>query len=179
MLPPRRHEVTWPDLSRRKAIFAGLTGLLFFPFSRRSGDLDKNFRKEVIRPPGSVAEPEFLERCIKCDQCLRVCPTNVLQPAMFEPGLEGIWTPIMNMRMGYCELNCVLCGQVCPTGAIQSISISQKLGTAPGSAGARLSSGGDGLLRPGTLSPLGNGYPLRGLRGSLSDIPEGHLLAQG
>ena len=129
VLPPRRHEVTWPDLSRRKAIFAGLTGLLFFPFSRRSGDLDKNFRKEVIRPPGSVAEPEFLERCIKCDQCLRVCPTNVLQPAMFEPGLEGIWTPIMNMRMGYCELNCVLCGQVCPTGAIQSISISQKLGT--------------------------------------------------
>ena len=35
----------------------------------------------VIRPPGSVAEDEFLRRCIKCDQCIRVCPTNVLQPA--------------------------------------------------------------------------------------------------
>ena len=81
-----------------------------------------------MRPPGAVAEPEFLERCTKCDQCLRVCPTNVLQPAMFEAGLEGVWTPIMNMKMGYCELNCTLCGQVCPTGAIQKITIPQKLG---------------------------------------------------
>ena len=128
MLPPPSHEVTLPDLNRRRAIFAGLTGLLFFPFSRSSGDLTKNFKKEVMRPPGAVAEPEFLERCIKCDQCMRVCPTNVLQPAMFEAGIEGIWTPIMNMKMGYCELNCTLCGQVCPTGAIQKISIAQKLG---------------------------------------------------
>ncbi|MDP6779106.1 MAG: 4Fe-4S dicluster domain-containing protein [Candidatus Latescibacteria bacterium] len=127
-LPPPAHEVTYPDIARRKAIFAGLTGLLFFSLSRRSGDLTKNFKKEVIRPPGSVAEPDFLERCIKCDQCIRVCPTNVLQPAMFESGVEGVWTPIMNMKMGYCELNCTLCGQVCPTGAIQKIGIPQKLG---------------------------------------------------
>ncbi|MBT7595165.1 MAG: 4Fe-4S dicluster domain-containing protein [Gemmatimonadetes bacterium] len=125
---PLKHEVAWPDLSRRRAVFAGLLGVFMYPFARRSGDLDKNFAKEVIRPPGSVAEPEFLERCIKCDQCIRVCPTNVLQPAMLESGIEGVWTPVMNMRMGYCELNCTLCGQVCPTGAIQKISIEQKLG---------------------------------------------------
>jgi len=128
MLPAPSHEVTLPDLNRRHAIFAGLTGFLFFPLARSSGDLTKNFKKEVIRPPGAVAEPEILERCIKCDQCIRVCPTNVLQPAMLEAVIEGIWTPIMNMRIGYCELNCTLCGQVCPTGAIQKISISQKLG---------------------------------------------------
>ena len=128
MLPPVSHEVTYPDLNRRHAIFAGLTGLFFFAFSRRTGALTENFKKDLIRPPGSVAEPGFLERCIKCDQCIRVCPTNVLQPAMFEGGVEGIWTPVMNMRMGYCELNCTLCGQVCPTGAIQKISIAQKLG---------------------------------------------------
>ena len=126
--PPRQHEVTYPDVDRRHVIFATLTGLLFFPFSRRSGDLDENFKKEVVRPPGSVAETAFLERCIKCDQCIRVCPTNVLQPTLLESGLEGVWTPVMNMRMGYCELNCTLCGQVCPTGAIQKISIPQKLG---------------------------------------------------
>jgi polyferredoxin/formate hydrogenlyase subunit 6/NADH:ubiquinone oxidoreductase subunit I len=130
-LPPLAHEVSWPDAGRRRVLFAGLTGVLFFPFARRSGDVDDNFAKEVIRPPASVAEPGFLERCLKCDQCLRVCPTNVLQPAMLEAGLEGIWTPIMNMRLGYCELNCTLCGQVCPTGAIQRISIAQKLGLGP------------------------------------------------
>ena len=120
--------MVYPDLGRRRVIFAGLSGLFFYLFARRSGDLDRNFRKEVVRPPGSVAEAEFLERCIKCDQCIRVCPTNVLQPALFESGVEGIWTPIMNMRMGYCELNCILCGQVCPTGAIQRIGLPQKLG---------------------------------------------------
>jgi len=128
MLPSPVREVTLPDLNRRRVIFAGLTGLLFFPFSRTSGDLTKNFKKEVMRPPGAVAEPEFLARCTKCDQCIRVCPTNVLQPALMEAGLEGIWTPVMNMKTGYCELNCTLCGQVCPTGAIQKIAIPQKLG---------------------------------------------------
>jgi len=128
LLPPLDHEVALPYLNRRRAVLAGITGLPFFPFSRSSGDLTKNFKKEVMRTSGAVAEPEFLERCTKCDQCLRVCPTNVLQPAMFEAGLEGVWTPIMNMKMGYCELNCTLCGQVCPTGAIQKITIPQKLG---------------------------------------------------
>jgi len=128
MLPPSSHEKAMPDLGRRRVIFAGVTGLLFFSFSRASGEISKNFRKEVMRPPGSIAETEFLKRCVKCGQCMRVCPTNVLQPAGFEAGVEGIWTPVMNMRMGYCELNCTLCGQVCPTGAIQKISIAQKLG---------------------------------------------------
>ncbi|MBM3215396.1 4Fe-4S dicluster domain-containing protein [Candidatus Poribacteria bacterium] len=127
-LPDRSGEVTNPDVARRRLLFAGVAGLLFFPFARRSGATTKDFDKQVIRPPGSVAESLFLERCIKCDQCLRVCPTNTLQPALFEAGVEGIWTPILNMRMGYCELNCTLCGQVCPTGAIQRISIPQKLG---------------------------------------------------
>jgi formate hydrogenlyase subunit 6/NADH:ubiquinone oxidoreductase subunit I len=85
----------------------------------------------LIRPPGSVNEDEFLRRCIKCDQCIRVCPTNVLQPSLFEGGLEGLWTPIMISKMGWCELNCTLCSQVCPTGAIREISIAEKLGVGP------------------------------------------------
>ena len=99
--------------------------------ARLSGGVRKNFSKKVIRPPGSVAEDEFLQRCIKCDQCIRVCPTNVLQPALFEAGVEGLWTPIMISKMGWCELNCTLCSQVCPTGAIREISIAEKLGAGP------------------------------------------------
>ena len=99
--------------------------------ARLSGGVRKNFQRGVIRPPGSVAEDEFLRRCIKCDQCIRVCPTNVLQPALFEAGVEGLWTPIMISKMGWCELNCTLCSQVCPTGAIREISIAEKLGVGP------------------------------------------------
>ncbi len=126
--PDRGGEIPGPVAERRGLALAALSGFLFYAFGRTSGDTSENFKPEVIRPPGSVPEDEFLARCIKCDQCIRVCPTNVLQPAALEAGIEGLWTPIMNMRMGYCELNCTLCGQVCPTGAIQKISIDQKLG---------------------------------------------------
>lgn len=127
-MPSTAHEVTNPDVSRRRLIYAGIVGLLFYPFARLSGRVTKNYSPDAVRPPGSLAEPEFLERCIKCDQCVKVCPTNVLQPAIFETGLEGFWTPVMDHKVGYCELNCTLCGQVCPTGAIQKISIEEKLG---------------------------------------------------
>jgi polyferredoxin/ferredoxin len=127
-LPMRDHEVAGPDLPRRKVVFSAVSGLLFFPFVRTSGASTRNFSNSVIRPPGSVEELEFLDRCIKCDQCIRVCPTNVLQPAMFESGLEGLWTPLLNFRMGHCQLHCTACGHVCPTGAIQPISVPEKLG---------------------------------------------------
>jgi ferredoxin len=85
----------------------------------------------VIRPPGSLTEEEFLGRCIKCAACMRVCPTNVLQPALLEAGLEGLWTPLLVNRIGWCEQYCVACGQACPTGAIRRISVAEKAGQPP------------------------------------------------
>ena len=74
--------VAAPDFSRRRLVFSGLAGLLAFPLLRNNGlATDENFSPAMIRPPGSVAEPEFLAKCIKCDQCINACPTNVLQPA--------------------------------------------------------------------------------------------------
>ena len=130
-LPKLEREITAPVVPARRAFLGTLIGLGFYAFARTSGASDRNYDKKVIRPPGSVEEKDFLDRCIKCDQCIRVCPTNVLQPAVLESGLEGFWTPILNMKLGFCEVNCTLCGQVCPTGAIQRISIEEKTGTGP------------------------------------------------
>jgi formate hydrogenlyase subunit 6/NADH:ubiquinone oxidoreductase subunit I len=47
---------------------------------------------------------------------------------MTEAGIEGFWTPVMHFGSGFCEVNCVLCGEVCPTGAIDAITLNQKLG---------------------------------------------------
>jgi formate hydrogenlyase subunit 6/NADH:ubiquinone oxidoreductase subunit I len=58
---------------------------------------------------------------------MKVCPTNAIQPALTEAGPEGIWTPMLNMKVGYCEYYCSLCTQVCPTGAIQELTIEEKL----------------------------------------------------
>lgn len=119
------------DISRRRLVETGIASIIFFPMMKSSLTGERESAPQLIRPPGSLDEKDFLRRCIKCSECMRVCPTNVLQPALFESGLEGLWTPILINKIGYCEHNCTLCGQVCPTGAIRKISIEEKLGKKP------------------------------------------------
>lgn len=88
----------------------------------------------LIRPPGSRAENEFLAACVRCGKCMKVCPTNGLQPALGEGGLEALGTPILVPRIGPCAEHCQACGQVCPTRAIEPFTGEEKphlyLGTA-------------------------------------------------
>lgn len=46
-----------------------------------------------FRPPGALAEHEFLGRCVRCAECLQVCIGNALQPSLLEGGIDGIFTP--------------------------------------------------------------------------------------
>ncbi len=121
-----------PDVPRRRWLFAAAAGVMAYPFLRLSKAVNaRGFDEKAIRPPGTVAELEFMERCIKCDQCINVCPTNVLQPStLAQGGLEGLWTPVMDFSVGFCQLSCTLCSEVCPTGAIQKIDTAKKLGLA-------------------------------------------------
>lgn len=127
-LPQRKSAVVKPDTGRRTAIATAAAGAAMIPAARIADVIDANYDHRVIRPPGSVEEKEFLERCIRCAECMKVCPNNALHPAFFEAGVEGMWTPILIPRIGYCEHSCVLCGDVCPTGAIQKITEEQKMG---------------------------------------------------
>jgi formate hydrogenlyase subunit 6/NADH:ubiquinone oxidoreductase subunit I len=57
---------------------------------------------------------------------MNVCPNNALHPTLLQAGAEGIWSPMLIPRIGYCEPTCVLCSQVCPTGAIDEITEKEK-----------------------------------------------------
>ena len=127
-LPGLRSTIKKPDLTRRTVAASVVGGAVAIPAMRIANWPDRAYSEKVIRPPGSVEEREFLERCIRCAECMKVCPNNALHPAFFEGGIEGLWTPILIPRIGYCEFSCVLCGQVCPTGAIQKIDEKQKMG---------------------------------------------------
>jgi ferredoxin len=57
---------------------------------------------------------------------MKVCPTNAIHPASLEGGFEGLWTPVMVTSLGYCDYECNLCSQVCPTHAIRQIEVAEK-----------------------------------------------------
>ncbi len=116
------------DVTRRKVFISLGSGLALYPLFRSGDDFKANASPYLIRPPGSVAEEDFLRRCIRCGQCMRVCPNNALHPTFMESGLEGLWSPIMIAKIGYCEPTCTLCGQVCPTGAILELTQMAKVG---------------------------------------------------
>ncbi|MDA1276555.1 MAG: 4Fe-4S binding protein [Verrucomicrobia bacterium] len=88
--------------------------------------LDDPNRPRPVRPPGSVPEREFLQLCIRCGECFKACPNNVLQPLGFQQGLEGLWTPRVDANWAGCESSCNACGQVCPTGAIRALPLVEK-----------------------------------------------------
>lgn len=113
------------DLSRRKLIITSGVSLLIFPFFRTTFS-KKRAHPSLIRPPGAIEESEFLRKCVRCAECVKICPTNAIHPSLFESGIEGLWTPILIMKIGYCEYNCYLCSQVCPTDAIRKISMEEK-----------------------------------------------------
>jgi polyferredoxin/Pyruvate/2-oxoacid:ferredoxin oxidoreductase delta subunit len=115
------------DLSKRRVIGSILTGIVAVPLLKVSPVGRTAYRDpKLIRPPGALDERAFINWCVKCGECMKVCITNGLQPTLLEAGIEGIWSPVLVPRIGYCEYRCTLCGQVCPTGAIKKLNMEEK-----------------------------------------------------
>lgn len=76
--------------------------------------------KRYLRPPGALAEDDFLSRCIRCGQCGEVCPNQCINFFGFENGLSSYGTPYITPREQACIL-CMKCGDICPSGALKSI----------------------------------------------------------
>ncbi len=121
------------DPGRRQVLAAlglGALGVI----TLRTGDQSKRPNKELLRPPGVRDEADFLSRCVRCSECMKVCPTTGLQPALAEAGLEGLWTPRLVPRLGRCDYGCNACGQVCPSSAIPALDLVTKRQTVMGLA---------------------------------------------
>lgn len=78
-----------------------------------------------ILPPGG-RESNLIDKCIRCGECVRVCPTTALQFSLLEAGIHGFMSPCLIPRIGYCDYACNACGQVCPVSAIPNFSLIEK-----------------------------------------------------
>lgn len=77
-----------------------------------------------LRPPGALKdaaldERDFLSACIKCGQCVQVCPVEAIKLADIDDGF-GIGVPYIEARAQACDFSCdgLQCVLACPTGAL-------------------------------------------------------------
>jgi ferredoxin-type protein NapG len=76
-------------------------------------------QKKRLRPPGALDEKDFLSSCIKCGQCVQVCPVQAIKLADLVDGM-GVGTPYIDAREQACDFSCdaVQCILACPTGSL-------------------------------------------------------------
>ncbi len=86
-------------------------GIIFSPYAVAA--------ENRLRPPGAVPEEHFLALCIKCGQCLQVCPYHSIKLSDFAKG-HGVGTPYIDANERGCyACEAVPCVLACPSGALE------------------------------------------------------------
>lgn len=98
----------------RTAGGVALLGLGLGLYARKSASLPA----EALRPPGALAEGDFIGACVRCGLCVRLCPYDTLQLARLEHSV-ATGTPYFTARDIPCEMcEDIPCVEACPTGAL-------------------------------------------------------------
>lgn len=123
------------DAAKRKNLkimVVGLTALsgLSFTIDKEQFSSFKSTKpaksKFPVLPPGAISMEHYKETCTACHLCVSACPSSVLQATFADFGIDGMFIPKMNFDVNYCQYECNLCGQVCPTGAIKPMELEPK-----------------------------------------------------
>lgn len=118
-----------PSMSRRAFAISILGGFVAAALIRWDAARRGSSGAKLLRPPGSVPEDQFLDLCIRCGECFKVCPGPVLQPAGLEAGVDALWTPVPVFSHAACHPECNFCTQICPTRAIRPLALEEKKNT--------------------------------------------------
>ena len=104
----RREFVKYSTLGVLGLVLGG--GIVFSPYLKG--------KENKLRPPGALPEKDFLALCIKCGQCLQVCPYHSIKLNDVGQGY-GEGTPYIDANVRACfACNAVPCVLACPSGAL-------------------------------------------------------------
>ncbi len=115
---PRRR-LSRQQEQRRRLLRAGLVSLGLLILQPLAGLPVVRRLRTRLRPPGALEEARFLAACIKCGQCVQVCPVSAILLADLGDGF-GTGAPFVDARDQACDFSCdaLSCILACPTGAL-------------------------------------------------------------
>jgi ferredoxin-type protein NapF len=124
-----------PDSGRRNALIAmgGLAAAVAAKKIIPAKQTSENGNAPIL-PPGAGNMEAFKNACTACHACIAACPNNILRPAAFEYGIDGIMLPTIKYNKKYCSFGCNKCSEVCPNDAIAPLTLEQKRKTQIGLA---------------------------------------------
>jgi len=135
-------------MDRRRFFRRGLSQLMkpitsaIAPFervARKIGELDPTVAAPApsklppnlsLRPPGAIAEKQFLQTCSRGGQCVEACPAHCIK--LDVSGKAGGGGPYIDVNSAACVVcDGLYCMHVCPSGALVPTSINDiDMGTA-------------------------------------------------
>lgn len=80
----------------------------------------------AVTPPGTQSRRDYQMRCTGCGICVSACPTGIIKPSVSELGLRKMLHPVLDFSHGACLYDCVKCTDVCPTGALERLTVTEK-----------------------------------------------------
>lgn len=107
----------------RRIFIAALSGIVAGIIIPRNSLFSHGKR---IRPPSALPEPDINLICARCGNCSSACPTNIIKQSDNTRKIGSLLTPVIDFTESYCLPDCTLCGDVCPSGAIQKFTEADK-----------------------------------------------------
>lgn len=128
--------------SRRTFIATGITVASSLPLvsviagkkRHKRGEHECHKKGLPITPPGSISLAHFKDQCTGCQLCVVHCPSQVLRPTGMEYGIGYMLKPEVAYINSYCNYECTVCSEICPTGAIKPLTVEEKVTTQIGIA---------------------------------------------
>ena len=77
--------------------------------------------RALLRPPGAIAEDDFLDTCLSSGECISACPVHAIEwTRSDDSALDG--KPFIDPRSQACVVcDDLSCMQVCPSGALMRL----------------------------------------------------------
>ena len=108
----------------RRAVILGAAGIGIGVWAKHVGAM--RGENAPLRPPGASPESQFAGLCIRCGNCVRICPSSIIHPDTGEAGIAGLLAPRIVYEEEYCLEDCIQCLRACPSGALHQMDIAQK-----------------------------------------------------